>query len=105
MMKLEKVYIVEIFSCKFEKYPIKMVGEIKHLFHIFVFLDHYIIKFLDQLLTQEAVGEIDTMGFLAQVHAPTVTMPRIKAITTGSIPGFVDILLNFGSKELGKCIY
>ena len=42
------------------------------------------------------------MGFLAQVHAPTVTMPRIKAITTGSIPGFVDVLLNFGSKDLGK---
>lgn len=82
-----------------------MTGEIKKSFSYFVFLDHYIIKFLDQLLSQEAVGEIDTMGFLAQVHAPTVTMPRIKAITTGSIPGFVDILLNFGSKELGKRIH
>ena len=41
------------------------------------------------------------MGFLAQVHAPTVTMPRIKALTTGSIPGFVDVILNFGSKDLG----
>ena len=80
------------------------MGE-KKSFSYFCRLDHCIIKFLDQLLTQETVGEIDTMGFLAQVHAPTVTMPRIKAITTGSIPGFVDILLNFGSKELGKSIY
>ena len=44
------------------------------------------------------------MGFVAQVHAPTVTMPRIKALTTGSIPGFVDVLLNFGSKDLGKIL-
>ena len=53
-------------------------------------------------MTQHNVSDIGTMGFLAQVHAPTVTMPRIKAITTGSIPGFVDVLLNFGSKDLGK---
>ena len=64
--------------------------------------DDYKIQFLNQLLTQHNVSDIGTMGFLAQVHAPTVTMPRIKAITTGSIPGFVDVLLNFGSKDLGK---
>ena len=65
-------------------------------------LDGYKIHFLNQLLEQQNVGDIDIIGFLAQVHAPTVTMPRIKAITTGSIPGFVDVLLNFGSKDLGK---
>ena len=53
------------------------------------------------LLSRQNNNDIDIMGFLAQVHAPTVTMPRIKALTTGSIPGFVDVLLNFGSKELG----
>ena len=46
--------------------------------------------------------EAEAMGFVAEVHAPTVTLPRIKALTTGSIPGFVDVILNFGSKELGK---
>ena len=66
------------------------------------FLAGYKIHFLNQLLAQQNVGGINAMGFLAQVHAPTVTMPRIKAITTGSIPGFVDVLLNFGSKDLGK---
>lgn len=34
------------------------------------------------------------------VHSPTVTMPRIKGMTTGTIPNFVDVLLNFGSHEL-----
>ena len=48
-------------------------------------------------------NDAEAMGFVAEVHAPTVTLPRIKALTTGSIPGFVDVILNFGSKELGKC--
>ncbi|XP_069126866.1 GPI ethanolamine phosphate transferase 2-like [Argopecten irradians] len=38
--------------------------------------------------------------YIARVHPPTVTLPRIKALTTGSIPGFVDVVLNFGSTEL-----
>ncbi|OWF42123.1 GPI ethanolamine phosphate transferase 2-like [Mizuhopecten yessoensis] len=38
--------------------------------------------------------------YIARVHPPTVTLPRIKALTTGSIPGFVDVVLNFGSSEL-----
>ncbi|KND91489.1 GPI ethanolamine phosphate transferase 2 [Tolypocladium ophioglossoides CBS 100239] len=33
--------------------------------------------------------------FTANARSPTVTMPRIKAITTGSIPSFVDLILNF----------
>lgn len=32
--------------------------------------------------------------------SPTVTMPRIKAITTGSIPNFIDVILNLGSPRL-----
>ncbi|CAK9834102.1 GPI ethanolamine phosphate transferase 2 [Anthophora retusa] len=38
----------------------------------------------------------------AKVHPPTVTMPRIKAITTGTIPNFVDVALNFGSKPISS---
>ncbi|XP_041357687.1 GPI ethanolamine phosphate transferase 2-like [Gigantopelta aegis] len=40
------------------------------------------------------------LPFLAKVHPPTVTLPRIKAITTGDIPGFVDVVLNFGVSGL-----
>ena len=57
---------------------------------------------LTRLVSQRNGDGIDAVGMLAQVHSPTVTMPRIKALTTGSIPGFVDVLLNFGSKDLGK---
>ncbi|XP_053685161.1 GPI ethanolamine phosphate transferase 2 [Sabethes cyaneus] len=34
-----------------------------------------------------------------QVHPPTVTMPRIKAITSGSIPSFLDVIFNLGSSK------
>ncbi|XP_053672798.1 GPI ethanolamine phosphate transferase 2 [Anopheles nili] len=35
-----------------------------------------------------------------QVHPPTVTMPRIKAMTSGAIPSFLDVILNLGSAEM-----
>ncbi|KOC61014.1 GPI ethanolamine phosphate transferase 2 [Habropoda laboriosa] len=38
----------------------------------------------------------------AKVQPPTVTMPRIKAITTGTIPNFIDVALNFGSKPISS---
>lgn len=34
------------------------------------------------------------LPFTAHATSPTVTMPRIKAITTGSIPSFLDVILN-----------
>ncbi|XP_011699289.1 PREDICTED: GPI ethanolamine phosphate transferase 2 isoform X2 [Wasmannia auropunctata] len=36
----------------------------------------------------------------AKLQSPTVTMPRIKAMMTGTVPNFVDVVLNFGSKPL-----
>ncbi|XP_071565902.1 GPI ethanolamine phosphate transferase 2 isoform X1 [Temnothorax nylanderi] len=36
----------------------------------------------------------------AKLQSPTVTMPRIKAMMTGTVPNFIDIVLNFGSKPL-----
>uniref|UniRef100_A0A5S6QD44 GPI ethanolamine phosphate transferase 2 n=1 Tax=Trichuris muris TaxID=70415 RepID=A0A5S6QD44_TRIMR len=38
-------------------------------------------------------------AFKAKVQPPTVTMPRIKAIISGEIPAYLDLLLNFDSKE------
>lgn len=35
-----------------------------------------------------------------RVHAPTVTMPRIKAMTSGTVPNFIDLVLNFGASEI-----
>ena len=39
------------------------------------------------------------MPFTAHATAPTITMPRIKAITTGSIPSFLDVILNFAESD------
>ncbi|XP_075061457.1 GPI ethanolamine phosphate transferase 2, catalytic subunit isoform X1 [Mixophyes fleayi] len=41
-----------------------------------------------------------THSFIAKATAPTVTMPRIKALMTGSIPGFIDVIMNLNSPEL-----
>jgi ethanolaminephosphotransferase len=39
------------------------------------------------------------IGFTAHATSPTITMPRVKAITTGSIPSFVDVILNFAESD------
>lgn len=39
------------------------------------------------------------LPFTAHATSPTITMPRIKAITTGSIPSFVDVILNFAESD------
>uniref|UniRef100_A0A8C7W611 Phosphatidylinositol glycan anchor biosynthesis class G (EMM blood group) n=1 Tax=Oncorhynchus mykiss TaxID=8022 RepID=A0A8C7W611_ONCMY len=41
-----------------------------------------------------------TYSFVAKARPPTVTMPRIKALTTGSIPGFIDVVMNLNSPAL-----
>ena len=37
--------------------------------------------------------------FTAHATSPTVTMPRLKAITTGSIPSFLDVVLNINEGD------
>ncbi|XP_021793871.2 GPI ethanolamine phosphate transferase 2 isoform X10 [Papio anubis] len=39
-------------------------------------------------------------SFVAEAKPPTVTMPRIKALMTGSLPGFVDVVRNLNSPAL-----
>ncbi|EFX79080.1 hypothetical protein DAPPUDRAFT_305035 [Daphnia pulex] len=40
--------------------------------------------------------------YLAHAHTPTVTLPRIKALVTGSVPGFADVIFNLGSPQLDE---
>ncbi|XP_060084233.1 GPI ethanolamine phosphate transferase 2-like [Ylistrum balloti] len=61
----------------------------------FVFSEKSPMTSLQNLLTNGKA-----LRYIARVHPPTVTLPRIKALMTGSIPGFVDVVLNFGSTEL-----
>ena len=53
-----------------------------------------------EYLTRKCDGENDAFCMVTRVMPPTVTLPRIKALTTGGIPGFVDFVMNFGSAEL-----
>ncbi|XP_061542655.1 GPI ethanolamine phosphate transferase 2 [Phycodurus eques] len=50
--------------------------------------------------TRHLVERGSTLSFVAKARSPTVTMPRIKALTTGSIPGFIDVLMNLNSAAL-----
>lgn len=42
----------------------------------------------------------EAKGFVALAKIPTVTLPRLKAMTAGSSPVFLDLLLNFDENSL-----
>ncbi|XP_077777681.1 GPI ethanolamine phosphate transferase 2, catalytic subunit isoform X4 [Podarcis muralis] len=50
--------------------------------------------------TTQLVERGTSHSFVAEAKPPTVTMPRIKALTTGSIPGFIDVIMNLNSPAL-----
>ncbi|GJQ78308.1 hypothetical protein Trydic_g22146 [Trypoxylus dichotomus] len=72
-------------------------------------MDRLIIIVIDALrhdfLTPENTPNImklikgDGCLSVAKVESPTVTLPRIKALTTGSVPQFVDMILNLLDTE------
>lgn len=50
--------------------------------------------------TNKQLQDSNACLFNIQVESPTVTMPRIKAMTTGTVPNFIDVVLNLGCSEL-----
>ncbi|XP_027758045.1 GPI ethanolamine phosphate transferase 2 isoform X4 [Empidonax traillii] len=50
--------------------------------------------------TTQVVEKGTSYSFVAEAKPPTVTMPRIKALMTGSIPGFIDVVVNLNSPAL-----
>ncbi|CCH42057.1 GPI ethanolamine phosphate transferase 2 [Wickerhamomyces ciferrii] len=46
------------------------------------------------LYVQSLLREGSALGFTAYSNPPTVTLPRLKGITTGSTPNFLDAVLN-----------
>ena len=44
------------------------------------------------------------LPFTAHATSPTITMPRIKAITTGSTPSFLDVILNFAESDTSSSL-
>ena len=49
--------------------------------------------------TQSLIRNGAAMPYTAHATSPTVTMPRVKAMTTGSIPSFLDVILNFAESD------
>ncbi|XP_025954482.2 GPI ethanolamine phosphate transferase 2 [Dromaius novaehollandiae] len=50
--------------------------------------------------TTQVIEKGTSYSFVAEAKPPTVTMPRIKALMTGSIPGFIDVIVNLNSPAL-----
>ncbi|XP_031627446.1 GPI ethanolamine phosphate transferase 2 [Contarinia nasturtii] len=53
------------------------------------------MKYLNKIINDRTACMINL-----NVDVPTVTMPRIKAMTTGTVPNFIDVVMNLGSSEL-----
>ncbi|RUS86939.1 hypothetical protein EGW08_005264 [Elysia chlorotica] len=51
-------------------------------------------------LTHGILSKGKGLKFTAETMPPTVTLPRIKAMMTGSTSSFADVILNFGSSAL-----
>ncbi|KAK1062769.1 major facilitator super transporter protein [Friedmanniomyces endolithicus] len=52
--------------------------------------------------TQILIRAGTALPFTAHASPPTVTMPRIKALTTGSVPSFADLLFNLDESGGGS---
>ncbi|KAJ4379144.1 major facilitator super transporter protein [Didymella sp. IMI 355093] len=70
--------------------------------------DKLVFMVVDALRSDFVYGEESGMSlirdgtalpFTAHATSPTITMPRVKAITTGSIPSFLDVILNFAESD------
>ncbi|KAF9905265.1 major facilitator super transporter protein [Linnemannia zychae] len=45
------------------------------------------------------IDDNKAIPFTALASAPTVTLPRLKALTTGTVPGFLDAILNIAESD------
>ncbi|KAF9960041.1 major facilitator super transporter protein [Mortierella alpina] len=48
---------------------------------------------------QSLIDDHKAIPFTALASAPTVTLPRLKALTTGTVPGFLDAILNIAESD------
>ncbi|KAK9322859.1 alkaline-phosphatase-like protein [Lipomyces orientalis] len=49
--------------------------------------------------TQSLISSGNAIPFTARAAPPTVTLPRIKGVTTGSVPNFLDAVLNIAESD------
>lgn len=50
------------------------------------------------------INDGSALPFTAYATSPTVTMPKLKALTTGSVPGFLDMILNFAESDTSSTL-
>lgn len=50
--------------------------------------------------TQELLASGKAVGYHAKAAPPTVTMPRLKAMVSGAIGGFLDVAFNFNTQAM-----
>lgn len=48
--------------------------------------------------TQSLLSSRKAIGYRAKAAPPTVTMPRLKAMVSGAIGGFLDVAFNFNTQ-------
>ncbi|KAK4548447.1 hypothetical protein LTR36_009357 [Oleoguttula mirabilis] len=54
--------------------------------------------------TQSLIRDGAAIPFTAHATPPTVTMPRVKALTTGSVPSFADLIFNLDESGSGSTL-
>ena len=54
--------------------------------------------------TQSLIRSGAAVPFTGHASPPTITMPRVKAITTGSVPSFLDLMLNFAESDTSSTL-
>ncbi len=65
----------------------------------FMFSDKSSMSFVHSLIESG-----NAIGFTAHSTPPTVTLPRLKGLTTGTTPSFLDAILNIADSESGSSI-
>lgn len=56
------------------------------------------------LTSHSMISDGTALPFTAHATSPTITMPRIKAMTTGSTPSFLDLILNFAESDTSSSL-
>lgn len=74
------------YDAQFSKVVVMVVDALRS---DFIFSENSSMQFVQELLREGSA-----IGFTAFSNPPTVTLPRLKGITTGSTPNFLDAVLN-----------
>ncbi|KAE9413701.1 hypothetical protein Angca_005408, partial [Angiostrongylus cantonensis] len=62
-------------------------------------LSHLVDPHSPMVFLREAILSGQAVAFVANVQTPTVTMPRIKALTSGVVPTLISLVTNFFATE------